>query len=94
MHPLVVAEGCAGPFLAIDHMDLTAIGPAGRLLPSRAALGVDLGAHDLAAPDDPSPLGAHGWALQRHPRKFAIHDTLAPIARDAPDWSSRLVGHC
>ena len=85
--------GAAVTFLANDHMELSAIGFAGRLLRVPGGLGVDLGAHDLAAPDDLSPLGAHGWALQRHPRKFAIHDTLAPIARDAPDWSSRLVGN-
>ena len=48
--------GAAVTFLANDHMDLSAIGLAGRLLRVPGGLGVDLGAHDLAAPDNLSPL--------------------------------------
>ena len=78
--------GAAVTFLANDHMELSAIGFAGRLLRVPGGLGVDLGAHDLAAPDDPSPLGAHGWALQRHPRKFA---RTLPIGQAV--WSENIL---
>ena len=58
-------------------MGLGTIRLAGRFLRGLPGpLCVDLGAHDLATPDNLSRLGAHDCALHRHRCQFAIHDTL------------------
>jgi hypothetical protein len=79
-HWAIVGDGCAALHIAFhpqrpEAVGLRAIGLTGGFLCVFPGLPrAYVGAHDLAAPDDLSRFGAHGWRLQRHGPGLAIHD--------------------